>query len=202
MNIFDQNYLEDYYADESPSKQGDKLTDELKYALHLEKMFSSNKNLAFIYCNVLAFFLLGLESGLIKKDKLIVDSLKKLIVEYFSYIKGKIDVLPESTDLSLDSELVKSSAYLVLQLAEQGFMLQGVTIKFTDVFNSSPSNMNITVKSSKICLTDHADAFLNDFKFIQEIGDYSKRLDKLSTLLGEVITVILDVYDNRYLKIK
>ena len=46
------------------------------------------------------------------------------------------------------------------------------------------------------------DAFLNDFKFIQEIGDYSKRLDKLSTLLGEVITVILDVYDNRYLKIK
>lgn len=202
MNIFDQDYLEDYYADESPSKQGDKLTDELKYALHLEKMFSSNKNLAFIYCNVLAFFLLGLESGLIKKDKLIVDSLKKLIVEYFSYIKGKIDVLSESTDLSLDSELVKSSAYLVLQLAEQGFMLQGVTIKFTDVFNSSPSNMNITVKSSKICLTDHADAFLNDFKFIQEIGDYSKRLDKLSTLLGEVITVILDVYDNRYLKIK
>lgn len=202
MNIFDQDYLEDYYADESPSKQGDKLTDELKYALHLEKMFSSNKNLALIYCNVLAFFLLGLESGLIKKDKLIVDSLKKLIVEYFSYIKGKIDVLPESTDLSLDSELVKSSAYLVLQLAEQGFMLQGVTIKFTDVFNSSPSNMNITVKSSKICLTDHADAFLNDFKFIQEIGDYSKRLDKLSTLLGEVITVILDAYDNRYLKIK
>lgn len=202
MNIFDQDYLEDYYADEAPSKQGDKLTDELKYALHLEKMFSSNKNLAFIYCNVLAFFLLGLESGLIKKDKLIVDSLKKLIVEYFSYIKGKIDVLPESTDLSLDSELVKSSAYLVLQLAEQGFMLQGVTIKFTDVFNSSPSNMNITVKSSKICLTDHADAFLNDFKFIQEIGDYSKRLDKLNTLLGEVITVILDVYDNRYLKIK
>lgn len=202
MNIFDQDYLEDYYADEAPSKQGDKLTDELKYALHLEKMFSSNKNLAFIYCNVLAFFLLGLESGLIKKDKLIVDSLKKLIVEYFSYIKGKIDVLPESTDLSLDSELVKSSAYLVLQLAEQGFMLQGVTIKFTDVFNSSPSNMNITVKSSKICLTDHADAFLNDFKFIQEIGDYSKRLDKLRTLLGEVITVILDVYDNRYLKIK
>lgn len=62
--------------------------------------------------------------------------------------------------------------------------------------------MNITVKSSKICLTDHADAFLNDFKFIQDIGDYSKRLDKLSTLLGEVITVILDVYDNRYLKIK
>lgn len=202
MNIFDQDYLEDYYADESPSKQGDKLTDELKYALHLEKMFSSNKNLDFIYCNVLAFFLLGLERGLIKKDKLIVDSLKKLIVVYFSYIKGKIDVLPESTDLSLDSELVKSSAYLVLQLAEQGFMLQGVTIKFTDVFNSSPSNMNITVKSSKICLTDHADAFLNDFKFIQEIGDYSKRLDKLSTLLGEVITVILDVYDNRYLKIK
>lgn len=202
MNIFDQDYLEDYYADEAPSKQGDKLTDELKYALHLEKMFSSNKNLAFIYCNVLAFFLLGLESGLIKKDKLIVDSLKKLIVEYFSYIKGKIDVLPESTDLSLDSELVKSSAYLVLQLAEQGVMLQGVTIKFTDVFNSSPSNMNITVKSSKICLTDHADAFLNDFKFIQEIGDYSKRLDKLNTLLGEVITVILDVYDNRYLKIK
>lgn len=44
MNIFDQDYLEDYYADESPSKQGDKLTDELKYALHLEKMFSSNKN--------------------------------------------------------------------------------------------------------------------------------------------------------------
>lgn len=202
MNIFDQNYLEDYYADEATSKHSDKLTDELKYALHLEKMFSSNKNLAFIYCNVLAFFLLGLESGLIKKDKLIVDSLKKLIVEYFSYIKGKIDVLPESTDLSLDSELVKSSAYLVLQLAEQGFMLQGVTIKFTDVFNSSPSNMNITVKSSKICLTDHADAFLNDFKFIQEIGDYSKRLDKLNTLLGEVITVILDVYDNRYLKIK
>lgn len=202
MNIFDQNYLEDYYADEATSKHSDKLTDELKYALHLEKMFSSNKNLAFIYCNVLAFFLLGLESGLIKKDKLIVDSLKKLIVEYFSYIKGKIDVLPESTDLSLDSELVKSSAYLVLQLAEQGFMLLGVTIKFTDVFNSSPSNMNITVKSSKICLTDHADAFLNDFKFIQEIGDYSKRLDKLSTLLGEVITVILDVYDNRYLKIK
>ena len=167
MNIFDQNYLEDYYADEATSKQGDKLTDELKYALHLEKMFSSNKNLAFIYCNVLAFFLLGLESGLIKKDKLIVDSLKKLIVEYFSYIKGKIDVLPKSTDFSLDSELVKSSAYLVLQLAEQGFMLQGVTIKFTDVFNSAPSNMNITVKSSKICLTDHADAFLNDFKFIQ-----------------------------------
>ena len=117
-------------------------------------------------------------------------------------IVNKIDVLPKSTDLSLDSELVKSSAYLVLQLAEQGFMLQGVTIKFTDVFNSAPSNMNITVKSSKICLTDHADAFLNDFKFIQEIGDYSKRLDKLSTLLGEVITVILDVYDNRYLKIK
>lgn len=202
MNIFDQNYLEDYYADEATSTHSDKLTDELKYALHLEKMFSSNKNFAFIYCNVLAFFLLGLESGLIKKDKLIVDSLKKLIVEYFSYIKGKIDVLPESTDLSLDSELVKSSAYLVLQLAEQGFMLQGVTIKFTDVFNSAPSNMNITVKSSKICLTDHADAFLNDFKFIQEIGDYSKRLDKLSTLLGEVITVILDVYDNRYLKIK
>ena len=202
MNIFDQNYLEDYYADEATSKQGDKLTDELKYALHLEKMFSSNKTFAFIYCNVLAFFLLGLESGLIKKDKLIVDSLKKLIVEYFSYIKGKIDVLPESTDLSLDSELVKSSAYLVLQLAEQGFMLQGVTIKFTDVFNSAPSNMNITVKSSKICLTDHADAFLNDFKFIQDIGDYSKRLDKLSTLLEDVITVILDVYDNRYLKIK
>lgn len=169
MNIFDQDYPEYHYADEATSKHSDKLTDELKYALHLEKMFSSNKNLAFIYCNVLAFFLLGLESGLIKKDKLIVDSLKKLIVEYFSYIKGKIDVLPKSTDLSLDSELVKSSAYLVLQLAEQGFMLQGVTIKFTDVFNSAPSNMNITVKSSKICLTDHADAFLNDFKFIQEI---------------------------------
>lgn len=202
MNIFDQNYLEDYYADEATSKHSDKLTDELKYALHLEKMFSSNKNLAFIYCNVLAFFLLGLESGLIKKDKLIVDSLKKLIVEYFSYIKGKIDVLPESTDLSLDSEFVKSSAYLVLQLAEQGFLLQGVKIKFADVFNSAPINMNISVKSSKICLTDHADAFLNDFKFIQEIGDYSKRLDKLSTLLGDVITVILDVYDNRYLKIK
>ena len=202
MNIFDQNYLEDYYADEATSKHSDKLTDELKYALHLEKMFSSNKNLAFIYCNVLAFFLLGLESGLIKKDKLIVDSLKKLIVEYFSYIKGKIDVLPESTDLSLDSEFVKSSAYLVLQLAEQGFLLQGVKIKFADVFNSAPINMNISVKSSKICLTDHADAFLNDFKFIQEIGDYSKRLDKLSTLLGDVITVILDVYDNRYLKIQ
>ena len=202
MNIFDQNYLEDYYADEATSKHSDKLTDELKYALHLEKMFSSNKNLAFIYCNVLAFFLLGLESGLIKKDKLIVDSLKKLIVEYFSYIKGKIDVLPESTDLSLDSEFVKSSAYLVLQLAEQGFLLQGVKIKFADVFNSAPINMNISVKSSKICLTDHADAFLNDFKFIQEIGDYSKRLDKLSTLIGDVITVILDVYDNRYLKIK
>lgn len=56
MNIFDQDYLEDYYADESPSKQGDKLTDELKYALHLEKMFSSNKNLAFIYCTCWHFF--------------------------------------------------------------------------------------------------------------------------------------------------
>lgn len=108
MNIFDQDYPEYHYADEATSKHSDKLTDELKYALHLEKMFSSNKNLAFIYCNVLAFFLLGLESGLIKKDKLIVDSLKKLIVEYFSYIKAKIDVLPKSTDLSLDSELVKA----------------------------------------------------------------------------------------------
>lgn len=168
----------------------------------LKRCFLRIKTLLLFTATCWHFFLLGLESGLIKKDKLIVDSLKKLIVEYFSYIKGKIDVLPKSTDLSLDSELVKSSAYLVLQLAEQGFMLQGVTIKFTDVFNSAPSNMNISVKSSKICLTDHADAFLNDFKFIQEIGDYSKRLDKLSTLLGEVITVILDVYDNRYLKIK
>ena len=44
MNIFDQNYLEDYYADESTSKHSDKLTDELKYALHIEKMFSLNSN--------------------------------------------------------------------------------------------------------------------------------------------------------------
>ena len=48
MNIFDQDYPEYHYADEATSKHSDKLTDELKYALHLEKMFSSNKNFAFI----------------------------------------------------------------------------------------------------------------------------------------------------------
>lgn len=56
MNIFDQDYPEYHYADEATSKHSDKLTDELKYALHLEKMFSSNKNLAFIYCNMRHFF--------------------------------------------------------------------------------------------------------------------------------------------------
>lgn len=56
MNIFDQNYLEDYYADESPSKHSDKLTDELKYALHLEKMFSSNKTLLLFTATCWHFF--------------------------------------------------------------------------------------------------------------------------------------------------
>lgn len=39
MNIFDQDYLEDYYADEATSKQGDKLTDELNMLCILKRCF-------------------------------------------------------------------------------------------------------------------------------------------------------------------
>lgn len=42
MNIFDQNYPQYRYADDKASKSNETLSPELKYVLHLEKMFSDN----------------------------------------------------------------------------------------------------------------------------------------------------------------
>ena len=93
MNIFDQNYPQYRYADDKASKSNETLSPELKYVLHLEKMFSDNVSFSCIYCTLLANFLISVAKDIIKKDKHIVEGLKELVIKYFTQLKESTLIL-------------------------------------------------------------------------------------------------------------
>ena len=203
MNIFDPNYQEYQHTEDSCSDNDDSLSPQLKYVLLLDKKFSENVTFACIYCTLLANFLLSLEHGLIKKDRHVSKGLKNLVLKYFSSLRDN-SVFEENKYKTLDenNELVKSSTYLVLQLADRGLLLQGLKLDFVDVFNSIPDNMNITVKASKLCVTEYGKNFILDYARILRITDEEAKLAKMSPLVNDVIKVILNIYDNRKLKVR
>ncbi|MBQ8024106.1 MAG: hypothetical protein IJ254_07560 [Succinivibrio sp.] len=202
MNIFDNNYPQYRYAEDKASDNNDNLTPELKYVLHLEKMFAGNESFSCIYCTLLANFLISVEKDLIKKDKHIVEGLKELVIKYFTQLKAIPDYASLTADISENSDVVRSSTCLVLQLAEQGLMLQGVNIKFADVFDTNPGNMNITIKSSKIRVTEFGENFIQDYARILRLADDSVKHEKMASLLGDVIKILMSIYDNRNLKVR
>lgn len=202
MNIFDQNYPQYRYADDKASKSNETLSPELKYVLHLEKMFSDNVSFSCIYCTLLANFLISVAKDLIKKDKHIVEGLKELVIKYFTQLKAIPEYVSLTTDVSENSDVVRSSTCLVLQLAEQGLMLQGINIKFADVFEANHGNLNITVKSSKIRVTEFGENFIQDYARILRLADDSVKHEKMAALLGDVVKILMSIYDNRNLKVR
>lgn len=202
MNIFDQNYPQYRYADDKASKSNETLSPELRYVLHLEKMFSDNVSFSCIYCTLLANFLISVDKDLIKKDKHIVEGLKELVIKYFTQLKAIPEYASLTTDVSENSDVVRSSTCLVLQLAERGFMLQGVSIIFADVFEANPGNLNITVKSSKLCVTEFGRNFIQDYARILRLADDSVKHEKMAALLGDVVKILMSIYDNRNLKVR
>ena len=176
----------------------------LEYVQYLQKMFHGNVNFCCIYCTLLANFLISLEQGVIKKDKHVVDSLKDLVKKYFVQTQqatnGALGVV--------DQKLIDSSAYLVLQLAVEGFMLEGVQIRFLNIFNDIPKNLNITVKASILGVSEYGRHFISDYaEVLQPLDsdpqvDYQKKQQKMVDLIGDVIKVLVQVHDNRHLKTK
>ena len=81
-------------------------------------------------------------------------------------------------------------------------MLQGVNIKFADVFDTNPGNMNITIKSSKIRVTEFGENFIQDYARILRLADDSVKHEKMASLLGDVIKILMSIYDNRNLKVR
>lgn len=203
MNIFDRTYADYHYADNSTPADNDSLSPELKYVLLLEKKFSDNVAFACIYCTLLANFLLSLDHGLIKKDRHVSDGLKSLVIKYFSAQKdNSVFVKNKEKIIEVSSELVKSSTYLILQLADRGLLIEGLKLNFVDVFNSIPENMNISVKASKLCVTEYGKNFILDYARILRIPDEESKRQKMSSLVNDVIKVILNIYDNRNLKVR
>ena len=158
----------------------------LEYVQYLQKMFHGNVNFCCIYCTLLANFVISLEQGVIKKDKHVVDSLKDLVKKYFVQTQqatnGALGVV--------DQKLIDSSAYLVLQLAVEGFMLEGVQIRFLNIFNDIPKNLNITVKASKLGVSEYGRHFISDYaEVLQPLDsdpqvDYQKKQQKMVDLIG------------------
>lgn len=165
-------------------------------------MFSDNVSFSCIYCTLLANFLISVAKDLIKKDKHIVEGLKELVIKYFTQLKAIPEYASLTTDVSENSDVVRSSTCLVLQLAEQGLMLQGINIKFADVFEANPGNLNITVKSSKIRVTEFGENFIQDYARILRLADDSVKHEKMAALLGDVVKILMSIYDNRNLKVR
>ena len=131
-----------------------------EYLLYLLK---NVEDFSFEVAGLVSVILIGLETGKIKKDRHLLDSVKSYLMKYINFPSTNRKLLLNIFRCETDEVLVKKFSFLILQILYKCRLYEGISLKISNLFiKEFSSDQALNIKTSKLNLSILGRFFFKD----------------------------------------